>query len=285
MRLGGGILLQLCWALISSLRHFADHLIMAVMGKRTQDFWVGVFILFAMGMAILFFWMMGSFSFGLSNPRYHLLFSFAGGVEVGSPVRVSGVKVGRVESIDFLDTVDGSDGAAIEVTISMARKAIGVLRRDSRFFVNIAGIIGERYVEVSPGSASADPLAPGSRIRAVDPPRIDQLLSQGYGVFGRIQDFLDQNEKTVTVFLNQLARFMADTSKILEKADREKLTLLLDNLSQVVSDVRTLTGQLGSQKGHEFFEKLDVLIDRAHEIDKPTLKKFLQEEGVRARVF
>lgn len=255
------------------------------MEKRTRDFWVGTFVLLAVAMAVVFFWLMGSFSVVHSNPRYHLRFSFAGGIEVGSPVRVSGVKVGRVESIDFLQTVEGADRAAIEITISVARKAVGVIREDSRFFVNIAGIIGERYVEISPGSSEAALLPPGSRIRAVDPPRIDQLLSQGYGVFGRIQEFLDQNEKSVTSFLNLMAKLMADTTKVLEKADKEKIIALLDNLSHITSDVRYLTEQLRGQRSAEFFDKLQTLIDRAHDIDKPALKKFLQEEGVRARIF
>ncbi|MBI1859680.1 MAG: MCE family protein [Deltaproteobacteria bacterium] len=255
------------------------------METKSRDFWVGVFVILAIAMAMLFFWLMGSFSFVQSNPQYFLRFSFAGGVEVGSPVRVSGVKVGRVEKIDFLSGVEGMDRTAIEVTISVARKALAVIHEDSRFFVNIAGIIGERYIEISPGSVESPVLPPGSRIRAVDPPRIDQLLSQGYGVFGRVQEFLEQNEKSVTSFLNQLARVMDDTAKVLEKSDRKKIGQVIDNLSQITSDLRFMTEKIRGPQGEEFFDRLMVLIERAHEIDKPTLKKFFQEEGIRARVF
>lgn len=242
-------------------------------------------MLLTVGLSIVFFGLMGSFQLTGAKTRYKLLFSFAGGVEIGSPVRVSGVKVGRVESIEFLENVQGVDRAAIEVTITLSPKAMGIIREDSRFFVNIAGIIGERYVEISPGSPEALLLPPGSRIRAVDPPRIDQLLSQGYGVFGRVQEFLDQNEKAIATFLTQLSRVMKETSQMLEKADREEMVRLLSNFSHLVADVRYLTAELRGERSREFFEKLQVLIDRAHEIDKPTLKKFLQEEGVRARIF
>ncbi len=255
------------------------------MAEQRRDFLVGLFIIGAALLAVLFFWVMGMFSFVGGNPRFHLRFAFAGGVEVGSPVRVSGVKVGRVEGIEFLSQIEGADGAAIEITISVAPKALGVIREDSRFFVNIAGIIGERYVEISPGTAGSNILPQGSRIRAVDPPRIDQLLSQGYGVFGRIQDFLEQNEKTVTGFLSQLAGLMSDATKLMEKTDREKLGKLLDDMAQITADVRHLSSQLRGPGGEEFFERLMVLIERAHDIDKPALKKFLQDEGVRARIF
>ena len=255
------------------------------MESRSRDFWVGLFVLLAFATGALFFGLMGSFAFVRSNPRYFLRFSFAGGVEIGSPVRVSGVKVGRVEKVDFLPSIEGPDRAAIEVTVSVAPKVLPVIHEDSRFFVNIAGIIGERYIEISPGSLESPVLPPESRVRAVDPPRIDQLLSQGYGVFGRIQDFLEQNEKTVTGFLNQLARLMNDTTKMLEKSDRQKIGKLIDDFTQITGDVRFMTEKLRGPQGAEFFDRLMGLVERANEIDKPALKKFLQEEGIRARMF
>ena len=48
---------------------------------------------------------------GVMNPfnqsvSFYVTYNFAGGVEVGSPVRVSGIKVGKVEKIEFFSPVD-----------------------------------------------------------------------------------------------------------------------------------------------------------------------------------
>lgn len=230
----------------------------------------------------VFGWLMGLFRPLAGTAEFRVRYAFAGGVEVGSPVRVSGVKVGRVEQIDFLPEADSDE--TIELHITVARRALAAVRADSKFFINMAGIIGERYVEITPGKGEM--LVAGSQIRGIDPPRIDQLLSQGYGVFGRVQEFLEQNEEVLADFLKHLKSFMKDANKYLGSGkNRDKFFSLLENLEVVTGDVRAVTGGLRKQETQKMLEQLRVLIDRAHEVDDKALKKFLQEEGIRARIF
>src|SRR5205814_9104087 len=104
--------------------------------------------------------------------------------------------------------------------------------------VNMAGIIGERYIEISPGSRDSEPLPSGATVRGMDPPRIDQLLSQGYGVFGKIQDFLDRNEKSMTDLLNQVDTLIGDLNKALKGSDKKRVFALIDNLNEITSNVK-----------------------------------------------
>ncbi|MBY0371812.1 MlaD family protein [bacterium] len=249
------------------------------MAKLSKEFWVGALVLLTAVLMLAFGWLMGAFSAFSGDARYHVLYSFAGGVEVGSPVRVSGVKVGRVESIEFLDTPE--DGATLDVTLSVGHRALRALRTDSRFYINMAGIIGERYVEITPGEA--EPLMPGSKVRGIDPPRIDQLLSQGYSVFGRIQQFLDEKEHTIGEFIDQLSTLLTDANAFLKgKENRKELYALISNLNSVAS---TLKQGLKDEQTKQFFQRLSEVLKRAEQVDKETLKKFLQEEGIRARIF
>lgn len=228
----------------------------------------------------VFAWLMGAFRPFSSTVKFDLLYAFAGGVEVGSPVRVAGVKVGKVERIEFLPETgkDKEDPVALKVSITVSRAAWPSVREDSKFFVNMAGVIGERYIEVSPGTTTVAMLPDGSVVRGVDPPRIDQLLSQGYGVFGKIEDFLEENEATVTEFLKDLSGF-------LKRKDWKNLMALLDNANGVAGDLRAVTRRLRSPEAQVVLDKLYEMVNRAHAIDKETLKKFLQEEGIRARIF
>ena len=167
----------------------------------------------------------------------------------------------------------------------MAPEASALVRQDSRFYVNIAGIIGERYVEIVPGNADSPELADGAIVRGVDPPRIDQLLSQGYGVFRKILDFLDRNESTFHRFLGDAEKLLHELSKTLSTVEKKRLLSLVENLGGLAGDLRVVAQGLSDPKAKRAFEQMSDLVERLHRVDEPTLRKFLQEEGIRARVF
>src|SRR4051812_3129902 len=62
---------------------------------------VGALVISTLVLAGVFAWIIG-----IRNPfnqslDFYVTYNFAGGIEVGSPVRVSGIKVGKVEKIEF----------------------------------------------------------------------------------------------------------------------------------------------------------------------------------------
>lgn len=254
-------------------------------GQWTKEFLVGLLALLALALMAVFAWLMGVLGPVSAKAQYKVLYDFAGGVEVGSPVRVSGVKVGRVEDIRFLEkpTPEGMLPASLEITLTVSRRALGAVREDSNFYINMAGIIGERYVEISPGSG--DPLKDGARVRGVDPPRVDQLLSQGYGAFGKVQEFLEKNNKTISEFLDTFNNLMKDANRILKESDPTQIQKLLNNMVVLTTDMTKFTKDLSDEKATRFFQQLGVILERAHAIDRKVLEDFLQEEGIRARIF
>jgi phospholipid/cholesterol/gamma-HCH transport system substrate-binding protein len=252
-----------------------------------NELWVGGLFLGVILLLVLFGYLMGGMGSLQSHSKFYVLYNFAGGIEVGSPVRVSGVKVGKVSKIEFLPENSDSQGerVSLKLTIDVSTKAVPSVRQDSRFYVNMAGIIGEKYLEISPGTVSSPILANESTVRGVDPPRIDQLLSQGYGVFGRIMDFMDENEKTLTEFLGGMRDLITDANKLLKGRERQKLVTLIDNLNAVTGDFHEFSMRMKNPETQKFYEQVFDLVDRAHSVDKPVIKKFLQEEGIRARIF
>lgn len=257
------------------------------MSQQRKEFWVGLLVFLSIGILIAFSWLLGIIHPLGSGNEYGVYYQFAGGVEVGAPVRVSGIKVGKVEKIDFLadSALAELKETSVRLKVSVDSKVKSLIKQDSKFFINIAGIIGERYVEITPGSSDSPVLEPGAQVRGIDPPRVDQLLSQGYGVFGRVQEFLERNENTLQDLLTTVNSLMVDTNSILKKLDKKKVSQLVDNLNEVSANFAALSGAIRTEKGKRFVDQLSELVDRAHQIDKPTLKRFLQEEGVRARIF
>ena len=264
--------------------------------------WLSLFVTASLGMLLLFWWFMkGSTLMSLvSGQLFYIDYRFAAGLEKGSPVRLAGVKVGQVQSLAFLPTpahavalpsaassVPSGDGTAptVRVAIRIQKQAGALLHTDAHFYINLAGIIGERYLEITPGTGSEPTLKPGSVLRGVDPFRLDQLFSQGYGVFGTLQDFLDRNEKNLNQLLLSLTRVLNAFDNLLHDSQNQKVAHLINNLLTISEHTKKITGGLTGAESAQTIDKLRLLIERASNLNGPLLRKFLQEEGVRAHIF
>jgi phospholipid/cholesterol/gamma-HCH transport system substrate-binding protein len=98
-------------------------------------------------------------------------FSRADGLRPGSDVRVSGVKVGSVQSVTLdPDTFLATVAMNIDSNVSLPRDTIAVSTSD--------GIFGEKLVVLTPGS-DEEKLKPNGRIEYTQAaPGLDQLIGQ-----------------------------------------------------------------------------------------------------------
>jgi phospholipid/cholesterol/gamma-HCH transport system substrate-binding protein len=274
--------------------------------KLSNEAKVGALILATAVLAVVFAWVIG-----IQNPfnqsvDFYITYNFAGGIEVGSPVRVSGIKVGKVESIDFFQPVDkekialqepGSDidengkvVAPLKVKISVRKDAAVGVRQDSRFYVNLAGIIGERYIEVTPGHMKTAPIKAGDVVAGVDPPRIDQLISQSFDLAGKIKEIIDENKGDITRSIELLYKLSGNLNKTLDWVDKSKifktdLSKLVENLIQITTDVRVVTDKTHSPEGAKTLKLLYDLLWRLEPLDAKQIRQFLQKEGMKVQLF
>lgn len=253
---------------------------------------VGMMFVGALVLVVIF-----AFALGKLNPfsnayELNLAFNFAGGIEVGSPVRVMGIKVGKVRSIEFnpeFKMAETGEEVKLMIKISVDRRAWSSLRSDSKFFINLAGVIGEKFLEVSPGSLDKPELTNGQTIRGEDPPRIDQLISQSYALAGKILDMVNKNEGSVVETIETLNKLVTNFDKALkqlEKTSRDpEVTKIVKNLSIIMSDGAFFSQKLRTPEGLETMALINKLIKRLEPLDGPVIKKFLQEDGIKAKLF
>lgn len=110
----------------------------------------------------------------LGNRGYVVYADFASvaGLKVGDPVEIAGVKVGRVESIDLADD-RARLGLRVEDNVKLQEDVIASIRA--------RGLIGDKFVLISPGAADRI-LAPGAKIRDTEsPPDITDLIGKLIG--------------------------------------------------------------------------------------------------------
>lgn len=140
--------------------------------KRTNFFeiLVGTFVL---GCAALF--LLSSLkSAKIKNTNgYELVAKFddAGGIEAGSDVKISGVKIGTVSN-NFLD--ENTYRAVLKFQVKESIK----LPLDSSAKIVSSGLLGEKYLEISPGS-DEDYLKAGEEINFTQSSvNLESLLSK-----------------------------------------------------------------------------------------------------------
>ena len=102
-------------------------------------------------------------------------FPSVGGLKVGSPVEIAGVQIGNVNGIVLVD-----DQARVVMSI---RSGV-TLQDDSIASIKTKGLIGEKYIRISPGGSDRR-IPPNGKIREVEPPvDLEELLSKY--VFGKV---------------------------------------------------------------------------------------------------
>lgn len=126
---------------------------------RAVEFGTGLFILF--GILALFFLATQTTNFSYVTPATYsvtAVFQNIGGLKVRAPVSMSGVKIGRVASIDL-------DPQRLEAVVTLdINKKYDKLPRDTVASILTAGLLGEQYVGLSPG-ASEKYLRNGDKIQ------------------------------------------------------------------------------------------------------------------------
>ncbi len=109
--------------------------------------------------------------------RIYVTFPHEVDVEVGAPVVYRGVPVGRVEA-KGLRQAETAGPAQVQLTLAFDSEEV-VLRRDDRFVVDGAGILGTPHVRVEVADDLSPPLPSGSRVAGV--PDLSARVSEKAG--------------------------------------------------------------------------------------------------------
>jgi phospholipid/cholesterol/gamma-HCH transport system substrate-binding protein len=105
----------------------------------------------------------------------YALFSNSGGLKAGSAIVIAGVDVGRVKGIEL-------ENYQARVVLNLPENV--KLQEDAIASIKTKGLIGEKYIEITPGG-SDKLIKPGGRIRETQPAiDLEELISNF--VFGKI---------------------------------------------------------------------------------------------------
>ena len=220
------------------------------MTDRSIQFKVGLLIVAALGLLGAFLVVLGNVSFERGYEVY-VDYDFSGNIQAGAPVKVSGIKVGKVKKVEFKGgEVDPQTKRRVQVRLHVwaedrVREAV---RQDAEFFVNTAGVLGEQYLEIAPGSRDRPALAPGSIVRGVDPPRTDLIVARLYEFLDSITILLKKDKDLISDFLKSGTAVVRSLDKILS-GNEQQIGKLITDLDRFTLETTGLVGQLRTGVG------------------------------------
>jgi phospholipid/cholesterol/gamma-HCH transport system substrate-binding protein len=215
---------------------------------RAQKLRLGIFL--AAGLSVLVGGMVILAGLKLGETRDHYTVRYAeggvslSGLEVGSPVKYSGIRVGRVDSVH----VDPKDVGVIIVDISLDGGT--PVAEDTRANLGSQGITGLKYIELSRGSSKARVRKPGETI----PPGtslFDDLANQAGDIAKKVDQVLAQvldltgpdMKLRLAAVLDRSEKLMATIDGLLDE-NRASLKVLAARLSGTATQVEALTTEL-----------------------------------------
>ncbi len=160
-----------------------------------------------------------------------ILFEYADGITAGSPVWYAGFEVGGVKDIRIAPGV--ANRIAITVKISPDAK----VRKDSHAEIRSLGMMGAKYVEISPGSPDSPELEPGATMEGRSPASLSEIIETGgkvaTGLVGLVQEAKDLVYEVRTEYALKETIQSANALILQVKKDSADLGPIMKNMRQV----------------------------------------------------
>ena len=121
-----------------------------MMKRKALDLWAGVFVAMGLGALLFLALKVGNLASFSAAPTYLVQANFdnIGGLKKRAPVKSAGVVVGRVEDIGF-------DPETYEAVVTFSIDQRYPFPKDSSAKILTSGLLGEQYIGLSPGGATA----------------------------------------------------------------------------------------------------------------------------------
>jgi len=197
------------------------------MTSRGLEWKVGLVVLAATVLFVAGVIYLGQMEIGRPGTRVRVAFPEVGGLNVGDPVMVSGLRRGSVSSIEL---------GTREVLVTLKLRPDVILHTDASFRVENMGIMGEKFIAVLPGTAS-DTLDTRNLVRGGYSPGITEAMAE----LGIVLDDVGKIVARVEGLLQEqeIVGPMRETVRHLRDVSADLQGMLAENRTDVRSSIRS----------------------------------------------
>jgi phospholipid/cholesterol/gamma-HCH transport system substrate-binding protein len=155
------------------------------------------------------------------------------GLRKGAPVWIFGTEIGSVRDIN-LDPIYGTI-----VTLSINKRAMGFIKKDSQASILTMGLLGDKYIELSPGSPQSGPIHPRDMIKGATQIELKDVMETSAMTVEKMTEFITKLGNLVTKIERgegTVAKFLTDPS-------------IYNNLSKATQTLSTSLEDIKNSKG------------------------------------
>ncbi len=202
--------------------------------ERKLESKIGAFVLIgALILVIMIFSIKDVRSFFRPRQELQIVFEHVSGIKNGSPVRLAGIEVGEVKNIRlFYNETLGRSQVAVTASLDQQVQ----VREDFEAYIGSLGLVGEKYIEIMPGSQRAPLLGKKDRLIGYVPPSMEEVAESG--------QLLMEQLRQLTGSLNQV---------IGDENMRNRLKGTVANSEELTAEMRKLV-----QTSNRILERVDA---------------------------
>ena len=215
--------------------------------ESNLEFKVGLFMLISLVGLIIFIFSVSDSSILEKGKSVRVVFGFANGLKKNAPVRIAGVDEGIVKNIHlFFDR----DDRKTKVEVGLWVKKETRIPIDSVVIVNQLGMMGEKYIEIFPGTDTQNFFEEGQIYVGKDP------IAQA-----AISERMMEVSKKLESAVSGINRLVSDERNIESFSTMlENLSLLTGSLDDILYNVSEGQGTIGKfLYDDRFYEDLEGL--------------------------
>lgn len=257
------------------------------MAQRKELQWselrVGITIAAALVVLVVgIFFISGTTGFLARTYTLKAYFSEAGGLRNGAQVQLAGIPVGNVSQIRLSPYNDPN--RAVEVVMKVSRRYRNEIRADSEASTESAGLLGERFLNISRGSAGQDVVPQGGVLRSHEEKDIKAVVQNANDVISNLRVLSSKlNDITAQVTSGEgtLGKFLYDP----ELYNRMNRTAAV--FTSMIIDIQRGKGTMGKLYADDtLYKRLTSTMDRADQVmdqvqhGKGTMAKFINDPAI-----
>lgn len=211
------------------------------MKKAGLEFKVGIFVVIGFAVLVGLVFKTGDFYW---KPGYTVRFIFrsVSGIDAGSPVRLAGVPIGEVKRIGVIRDAEGQTQVEAIAWITQ-----GVfIEEDAEVRISMMGLLGEKYIDVMPGTGGAATLGAGGSVLGRESVGFEKITESGDRLLNKMEYAMDNVNELVAN--PDFKKGLRDT---FIQADKLTANLLeaTDDLKEAAKSARVILGNAKEGKG------------------------------------
>src|SRR3954463_7120400 len=210
--------------------------------EKSIEVKVGVLILVSLGILAGFVLIMGGLSLEKTYTVY-VDFDNPGGLQSGAPVRVAGVKCGKVSELIFMGgKIDPQTNrrTLVRAKLAIEQRVKDSIHDDADFYVTTQGVLGEQFLAIDPGSPQKAVLAENAVVKGIDPPRLDLFLAKAYELLDTTINGIRNNRELISDIAVNTAGLLKGLNGTLAE-NRERINRTMANIEALTAEANTLT--------------------------------------------